>query len=58
MLGPAAEEELQGNFQHDLRGVIPRTFDYLFSVIDRERAVVNCLVISQILDLIISFYLL
>ncbi|XP_023556410.1 kinesin-like protein KIF15 [Octodon degus] len=33
MMGPSESD----NFSHNLRGVIPRSFEYLFSLIDRER---------------------
>ncbi|XP_071959413.1 kinesin-like protein KIF15 [Antedon mediterranea] len=33
MMGPSEEE----NFEHPLRGVVPRSIDYLFSLIERER---------------------
>ena len=33
-LGPADESE---TFTHELRGVIPRSFEYLFSLINREK---------------------
>ena len=32
--GPPDESE---SFTHDLRGVIPRSFEYLFSLINREK---------------------
>lgn len=32
-LGPSESD----NFSHNLRGVIPRSFEYLFSLIDREK---------------------
>ena len=32
-LGPSASD----NFSHNLRGVIPRSFEYLFSLIEREK---------------------
>ncbi|XP_042137873.1 kinesin-like protein KIF15 isoform X2 [Peromyscus maniculatus bairdii] len=33
MMGPSDSD----NFSHNLRGVIPRSFEYLFSLIDREK---------------------
>ncbi|XP_036122441.1 kinesin-like protein KIF15 isoform X3 [Molossus molossus] len=33
MMGPSESD----NFTHNLRGVIPRSFEYLFSLIDREK---------------------
>ncbi|XP_017377638.2 kinesin-like protein KIF15 isoform X1 [Cebus imitator] len=33
MMGPSESD----NFSHNLRGVIPRSFEYLFSLIDREK---------------------
>ena len=33
-IGPADESE---TFTHELRGVIPRSFEYLFSLINREK---------------------
>lgn len=35
MAGPAEGEE--ESFTHQLRGVIPRAFEYLFSLINREQ---------------------
>ena len=35
MLGPAEGEE--ESFTHQLRGVIPRAFEYLFSLVNREQ---------------------
>lgn len=35
MLGPAEGEE--DSFTHQLRGVIPRAFEYLFSLVNREQ---------------------
>ena len=35
--GPAEGSE---NFHHDLRGVIPRSFEYLFNHINRQREIV------------------
>lgn len=35
MIGPAEGEE--ESFTHQLRGVIPRAFEYLFSLINREQ---------------------
>jgi kinesin family protein 15 len=35
MLGPS--EEAGNNFQHELRGVIPRAFDYLFNMINKQK---------------------
>lgn len=32
-LGPSESD----NFSHNLRGVIPRSFEYLFSLIEREK---------------------
>ena len=32
-LGPSESD----HFSHNLRGVIPRSFEYLFSLIDREK---------------------
>nr|XP_054748122.1 kinesin-like protein KIF15 [Lytechinus pictus] len=34
MLGPCEDGD---NFHHELRGVIPRSFEYLFSLVNRER---------------------
>ncbi|XP_071509705.1 kinesin-like protein KIF15 [Diadema antillarum] len=34
MLGPSEDGD---NFHHELRGVIPRSFEYLFSLVNRER---------------------
>ncbi|KAK6174774.1 hypothetical protein SNE40_017987 [Patella caerulea] len=34
MLGPSEDAD---NFQHEMRGVIPRGFEYLFSLINREQ---------------------
>ncbi|XP_072051741.1 kinesin-like protein KIF15 [Amphiura filiformis] len=34
MLGPSEEGN---NFEHELRGVIPRSFEYLFNLVNRER---------------------
>ena len=45
MIGPAEGEE--ESFTHQLRGVIPRAFEYLFSLINREQEkvknVMSCL---------------
>ena len=35
LLGPAEGEE--ESFTHQLRGVIPRAFEYLFSLVNREQ---------------------
>ncbi len=38
MLGPAENAE---NLQHDLRGVIPRSFEYIFHLIKKEQELVS-----------------
>jgi Kinesin motor domain len=38
MLGPHEEA---GCFQHELRGVIPRSFDYLFKLLQKDQEVVS-----------------
>ena len=38
IVGPADDAE---NFQHELRGIIPRTFEYLFNHIARQRELVG-----------------
>ena len=48
VIGPAEGEE--ESFTHQLRGVIPRAFEYLFSLINREQEKVlqDCCVMSLI----------
>ena len=36
--GPSEDGD---NFHHELRGVIPRTFEYLFNLVNREREKVS-----------------
>ena len=38
-IGPSDEET--NSFSHELRGVIPRSFEYLFSLINREKQKVS-----------------
>jgi len=38
MLGPAENAE---NFQHKMRGVIPRSFETLFNLINNEKELVS-----------------
>lgn len=45
MLGPAEGEE--ESFTHQLRGVIPRAFEYLFSLVNREQEKVKLLKIVR-----------
>ncbi len=41
MMGPAEDSE---NLQHELRGIIPRTFEYLFNHIERQKELVGLLI--------------
>lgn len=45
MLGPAEGEE--ESFTHQLRGVIPRAFEYLFSLVNREQEKVKLMKIVR-----------
>ena len=38
IVGPADDAD---NFQHELRGIIPRTFEYLFNHIARQKELVG-----------------
>ncbi|XP_077983161.1 kinesin-like protein KIF15 [Glandiceps talaboti] len=38
MIGPSENDDCD-NFQHELRGVIPRSFEYLFNLIGREQEI-------------------
>ena len=42
--GPPDESD---SFTHDLRGVIPRSFEYLFSLINREKQKVSILLYNS-----------
>ena len=42
MIGPNDDSDV---FTHDLRGIIPRSFEYLFNLITREQLKVQCLVV-------------
>lgn len=41
-IGPSEDAE---NFQHEQRGVIPRSFEYLYNLIARERELVSVIVL-------------
>lgn len=38
MLGPHEDND---NFQHELRGVIPRSFEYLFKLVNKQKEIVS-----------------
>lgn len=48
LIGPAEGEE--ESFTHQLRGVIPRAFEYLFSLINREQEKVHVVRMLRLVD--------